>query len=252
VLELGPGEDFCMALRFLAAGAEHVTCIDRFSFDVDPGWSREVYRLLLDDLGHDGRRRIAGLVSDEGELRVDRERLDVIQDAGIEEGAARVRPRMYDLIVSLAVLEHVYDVPASFRAMDTLLVPGGRMVHQVDLRDHGMFTAGGRHPLEFLTISPRVYRLMTSHTGAPNRERIGTYRALIDELGHEATIKVTHIAGVAEQLDPYREKIELEPPVAHSIEAVRSRLAPAFAGLPLEDLAATGIVISSKKPVAAH
>src|SRR3954449_11701099 len=32
VLELGPGEDLCVALRFLAAGAEQVTCIDRFSF----------------------------------------------------------------------------------------------------------------------------------------------------------------------------------------------------------------------------
>jgi SAM-dependent methyltransferase len=248
VLELGPGEDLSVALRFLATGAAQVTCIDRFHFDVDAAWEREVYRLLFDELDAEGRSRVAGLLTEAGELQVDGDRLEAIRGVGIEEGAARVPERRFDLIVSVAVLEHVYDLPASFRAMDALLAAGGVMVHQVDLRDHGMFSAGGRHPLEFLTIRDPIYRLMTSHTGAPNRERIDTYRELVAELGHTATFKVTSIAGRAEPLDPYRDRIDLEPSLAVSIEGLRDRLPPRLAGLPVEDLATTGILIRSEKP----
>jgi hypothetical protein len=136
--------------------------------------------------------------------------------------------------------------------MDALLAPGGRMVHQVDLRDHGMFSGGGRHPLEFLTIRPAVYRAMTSHTGAPNRERIARYRELLAGLGHDATIQVMNVGGAREDLVPATERLvvgqDLDPALAASIEGMRGRLAPQFAGLPVEELAATGITIRSRKP----
>lgn len=255
VLELGPGEDLCVALRFLAAGAARVSCMDRFTFHSTPAWERDVYRLLLADVGEDGREQLAGIAFPGGELRADGERLEVARGVGIEEGAERLRDRRFDLIVSVAVLEHVYDLAASLRAMDALLVPGGLMVHQVDLRDHGMFSGGGRHPLEFLTIHERVYRLMSSHTGAPNRERIGVYRELLAGLGHQTTIKVTNVGGGRKDLVPYRERIavgaEIDPALAASIERMRGRLAPRFAPLPVEELATTGILIRSRKPPAA-
>src|SRR3954466_7607244 len=238
LLELGPGEDLSVSLRFLAAGAASATCVDRFSFAVDPEWAREVYRLLLDDLEEEGRLRLADVVSPDGELHTDSSRLELLSGLGIEDAAARLPAGSVDLIVSVAVLEHVYDVAASMRAMDALLADGGRMVHQVDLRDHGMFSGGGRHFLEFLTIGERVYRFMTSHTGAPNRERLGTYRRLLEELGHESSVLVTNVGGSTDALDPYREQNEVEPELATSIESIRSRLGPRFAALPLEDLAA--------------
>lgn len=242
VLELGPGEDACVALRFLAAGASRVSCIDRFSFDVNPAWEREVERLLMEDLDERGRQRVSA----------ERRRLGLVSGVGIEEGAERLERGSYDLIVSVAVLEHVYDLAAAFRAMDALLAPGGRMVHQIDLRDHGMFSGGGRrHPLEFLTIPDRMYRLMTSHTGAPNRERIGTYRELLAALGHEATVEVMNSGGSPHDLDRPTERLvvgrDLDPSLAASIDGMRDRLAPRFAALPVEELAATGITIRSRK-----
>jgi SAM-dependent methyltransferase len=252
VLEIGPGEDLCVALRFLAADAARVSLIDRFTFDVDPGWEREVYRLLLEDLADDGRRRLSGLLAPDGRLEADGTRLEMIRGVGIEAGAERLGERRFDLIGSVAVLEHVYDLEASLRAMDALLAPGGRMVHQVDLRDHGMFSAGGRHPLEFLTIPDSLYRLMTSHTGAPNRERIGTYRRLLADLGHEAEVRVMNVGGSREDLVPSTERLvvgrDLGADVAASIEATRRRLASRFATLPVEELAATGIEVHSRKP----
>jgi SAM-dependent methyltransferase len=252
VLELGPGEDLCVALRYLAAGAEQVSCVDRFEFKVDASWEREVYRELLRDLDDAGRARLAGLVAPDGTLDGADPRLEVIRGVGIEESPARLGGRRFDLIGSVAVLEHVYDLAAAFRAMDALLTPGGRMVHQVDLRDHGMFSGGGRHPLEFLTIGEYIYRLMTSHTGAPNRERVGAYRELVAGLAHDATIEITAICGVADPLDPYRGEIEVEPPLAASIEQIRPRLAPRFARLQVEELATAGIVLRSLKPSAAE
>jgi hypothetical protein len=113
-----------------------------------------------------------------------------------------------------------------------------------------MFSAGGRHPLEFLTISEPIYRLMTSHTGAPNRERIATYRDLLGEFGHEFVMLITNVGGSKSGLDPVRERIDVEPRLAESIEGLRGRLAPRFADLPLEDLATTGIAFRSRKPAA--
>jgi SAM-dependent methyltransferase len=252
VLELGPGEELCVALRFLALGAAGVSCIDRFKFKVDESWEREVYRLLLDDLDADGRERLADMLTPDGRLDHSSERLKVVRGVGIEAGARHLGSARFDLIVSLAVLEHVYDLAQSLRAMDTLLAPGGVMVHQVDLRDHGMFSAGGRHPLEFLTLRGPLYHLMTSHTGAPNRERVGNYRELLRGLGHEAKIGVTNVGGGRDYLTSTPEQLvvgrDLPPELAQSIERLRPRLVPPFAGLPVEELAATAIVIRSRKP----
>jgi SAM-dependent methyltransferase len=251
VLELGPGEDLGTALRFLAAGASSVSCIDRFEFDVDPEWERAVYRALLDDVGDAGRVRLTELVASDGTVARQHPSLAVIRGVGIEAGDAHLRDRTYDLIVSVAVLEHVYDLEASLKSMNALLAPGGTMAHWVDLRDHGMFSGGGRHPLDFLTIPDPLYRLMTSHTGAPNRERVGRYRELLSALGHEATIWITNIGGARDDLDDAaEERIEVDGRLAESIEVLRPRMAPRFAKLSLEELATTGIVIQSVKPPA--
>ena len=250
VLELGPGEDLSTALRFLAAGAAKVSCIDRFEFDVDPAWERAVYRALLDDVGEAGRTRLAGLVAPDGTLDREHPSLEVIRGVGIEAGVQHLRDGTYDLIVSVAVLEHVYDLEASLKAMDALLAPGGSMAHWVDLRDHGMFSGGGRHPLDFLTIRDPLYRLMASHTGAPNRERAGRYRELLSSLGHDATIWITNVGGAREDIHPAQQRIEVDGRLAESIERLRPRMAPRFAALTPEELATTGIVIHSVKPAA--
>ena len=250
VLELGPGEELSVALRFLAAGASKVSCIDRFEFDIDPAWERAVYRGLLDDVGEDGRARLAELIAPDGTLDRESPALEVIRGVGIEDGAEHLEDGAYDLVVSVAVLEHVYDLEASLRSMDALLAPGGAMAHWVDLRDHGMFSGGGRHPLDFLTIKDPLYHLMTSHTGAPNRERIGRYRELLSALGHEATILITNVGGTREDLEAATQQVKVNGPLAESIERLRPRMAPRFATLPLEELATTGIVIHSVKPPA--
>lgn len=64
---------------------------------------------------------------------------------GSWQDAARIRPGSVDLIVSQAVLEHVEDIAATYRAVGEWLRPGGYMSHQIDFRCHGTTSAWNGH-----------------------------------------------------------------------------------------------------------
>jgi hypothetical protein len=145
------------------------------------------------------------------------------------------------------VLEHLYDLDAAFSAMDSLLRPGGLMLHKVDFRDHGMFTDGGMHPLTFLTVPERLYRAMSRHSGRPNRRLADWYRAKLDELGYEWRVLVTLPVG-GDELVPYRESFERGPRSLELVDEIRPRLQSRFRELSDVDLATAGIFLVARKP----
>ncbi len=116
VLELGPGDNFGVALRFLAAGAERVVAMDKFASVRDPAQQRQIYEALLDGSharsGSASRRRSTSTAA----LRPGR--LRAIEGVAVEEAATALAGERFDLIVSRAVLEHLYDLDAAFAAMD--------------------------------------------------------------------------------------------------------------------------------------
>jgi hypothetical protein len=130
-------------------------------------------------------------------LRIDEARLLCIYGAGLADCAARLRrdEPPFDLVVSRAVLEEIYDPAPELAAADTLLAPGGRVLHKVDLTDYGMFSDAGMHPLTFLTIPERLYRRMASDSGLPNRKRMGYYKDQVDALGYASRTLVTGLLG---------------------------------------------------------
>ena len=166
-LELGPGDNFGVALRLIAAGAERVTTLDRFITWRDPEQQRRIHRALIATLPPQEAERAATALSDDAELGVDPTRIRVIQGVAAEDAPASLGEGSFDLIVSRAVLEHVNDLTGAFSAMDRMIAPGGLITHKVDLRDHGLFTDGGHNPLTFLTIGDRLYRWMGEHSGLP-------------------------------------------------------------------------------------
>ena len=91
--------------------------------------------------------------------------------------------------------------------MDRLLAPGGYTLHKIDLSDENMFSSRGMHPLTFLTIPERIYYLMASDSGKPNRKLIGDYREQMRKRGYEAKILITTVLG-AGPLVPHKEQIE--------------------------------------------
>ncbi len=134
-----------------------------------------------------------------------------------------------DLVISRAVLEHVNDLPATFRDMCAALKPGGIAIHLVDLKSHGLHRD---NPLDFLSWSPWLWSLMYSAKGVPNRLRINTYRDAIVRSGLEI--------------------ISLSPTVhalPADIRAVRPSLAQPFRDLPDADLSWLGFWLVCRKPI---
>jgi SAM-dependent methyltransferase len=238
VLELGPGDNYGVALRFLASGAEHVVCVDRFATRRDDAQQDEIYEALRERLG-------VGATPDP-------ERLRVIEGVAVEEVDELLEASSVDIIVSRAVLEHLYDLDAAFAAMDQVLAPGGLMLHKVDFRDHGMFSDTGANPLTFLTIGERTYRLMSEHSGRPNRRLIDWYRAKLEGLGYDSRVLVTHLVGREEELTPHVEEAKLDPSSeARSLDlvsSIRPKLQPRFRALDDRDLGVSGVFIVARKP----
>ena len=246
VLELGPGDNVGLALRFVASGAREVVTLDRFEIGRDPARERGIYDEVIARLpkGEAARARTA-LEPSAGLLRS-------ITGLGAEAALEVLERESFDLILSVAVLEHVDDLDASFDAMDALLRPGGLMLHQVDFRDHGMFSGGGQHPLTFLTIGERTWRAMTSGWGGPNRRLIDYYRVKLAELGYDARLLVSEVLGVEEHLEPcdvLEDELSVTDEQRRSIARIRDRLQPEFRDLPDEDLVPEGVFVVARKPV---
>ncbi len=216
IVEYGPGDIPGTALLLIGLGARSVLCADRFALVRFDEYQQcviaELVALLPDDTCRERLRACfreprqfgSGLAS--GPLAY------AVTPSGLIG-----RKAVADLVISRAVLEHVDDLPATFRDMAGVLAPGGRAVHKVDLKSHGLHR-GNR--LDFLTWPDGLWNLMFSGKGAPNRLRIDSYR-------REASA-----AGLAiEKLAP----CELAQP--EEVAQIRPHLAASFRGLGDEDLA---------------
>jgi SAM-dependent methyltransferase len=251
VLELGPGDNIGVAIRFAAAGASFVSTIDKFVPLHDSPHHRKLYAELRDGLTPQGRRNFdTALDVTDDHLALQPDRLQYVYGRGFED-ADVFSPTSFDLIVSNAVIEEIYDVDRAFDAMHRLLRPGGYLLHKIDLRDYGMFTKHGYHPLEFLTVPDVVYRHMVESTGQPNRRLVDYYRRKTADLGYETSIYTTWVLANPRELVPH--KLTLEQGVDYSdttleqIRSIRPRLLDRYKQLSDADLMVEGIYLVARK-----
>jgi SAM-dependent methyltransferase len=257
ILEVGPGDNLGVAILFLAAGAREVVCLDRFHYELNSAQHERIYRALIASLDERQRAAVEGAVQLDGtdEVQFDPKRLRIVFGVGIEAADTAVGPATFDLIISRSVLEHVYETDAAFRVMDRLLRPGGRMLHKVDFRDHGIFSSAGRNELTFLTIPDRLWWLMTHNSGAPNRRLLEYYRAKVREIGYEAQLLVTILLGEQAELVPKRERLEpsdFGPKALRILREIRPKLVRRFRHLSDEDLIVAGVFLVAQKPGSAE
>lgn len=221
VLEYGPGDVPGVALLFVAYGAASVTCVDRFPLMRADGLAGEALARLFDALPAEPRERAGRCFVRHGDPR-----------SGLAAGPIvySVRPdgllgesASMGIVVSRAVLEHVNDLPGTFHDMRAALAPDGVALHLVDLKSHGLHR---RNPLDFLTWPDRLWTLMYSCKGVPNRLRPGAYRDAARAAGLE--IVAMSPTGRAR---------------AEDVAEVRPHLAAPFRGLPDDDLAWLGFWI---------
>jgi len=178
IVEYGPGDILGMALLLVAHGCEKVTCVDRFPLLSYSEKNAAILQDLLDGLDEEARERAAACFTVPGKPA------SGLRDGPIDyvnstDGFCGLDDQV-DLIFSRAVLEHVNDLPGSFADMQRALVAGGRMVHQIDLKSHGLHR---QNPLDFLTWPPGLWGMMYSHKGVPNRCRVSDYRRALATSG---------------------------------------------------------------------
>jgi SAM-dependent methyltransferase len=251
VLELGPGFTMSIPLLFAADGASWVVGVDKFvPFQTGP-YYQHYYAKLRERLDparqqrYDRALRLEGLTLDPAIARFvyKRELADIVNELG---------PESYDLIVSNAVLEEIYDPTPVLLAQGQLLRPGGAMVHMIDLRDYGMFSNRGFHPLEFLTIPDWAYRRMVEASGQPDRRLLSYYRMAAARMGYESEIYITHVLGHPDLMpEPKREivkGIDYTDADLRLIADIRPRLQPQFRDLPDTELLAQSIIFVARKP----
>jgi SAM-dependent methyltransferase len=253
ILELGFGDNVGVALKFLAAGAARVVCVDKFYSSRDSQREREIYLALREQLNDQERSRFDEAIKlDEG-IKFDKTRLRVINGRDLEQAAAMLTSEgvEFDLIVSRAVIEEIFEPKEVFKAADRVLAPGGLALHKIDLSDYGIFADGGMHPLTFLTIPDWVYRRMATDSGIPNRKLIGYYKREMKELGYAARFLVTGIVG-RDPVIPHKEQVELgadyRTETVALIERIRPRLCSQFRELTVEELLINGIFLVAQKP----
>ena len=250
ILEIGHGDNYGVALLFLAYGARHVTCIDKYYSIRDPERELAIYALLRKDLDRPLRQRFDHAISLEGGIQCNPEKLTAIYGVRLEEADKQLRPSSFDLIISRAVLQYLmFD--RAFAVMDELLAPQGYMIHRIDLRDMGMFSRGDLHPLTFLTIPDPIYRWMRSDSPQANRSRISDYREKMKGLDYSTKILITRVLGREEELLPHAEQLRLGRDYTEEslqlLEAIRPKLLRQFRDLPDEDLLVTGICLVAQK-----
>ena len=258
VLELGFGDNVGVALKILASGATQVVCLDKFYSERDQKQQQGIYKALRDTLKEDAKQRFDQAIDLQSGIEINSDRLKCINGMPLEVAAATLSSerQLFDLVISRAVLEEIYELDAVFSAMDGLLSPGGYMLHKIDLSDYGMFRSAGMNPLTFLTISERVYRLMASDSGIPNRKPMSYYQGKMKELGYKAKILITDVIDRKGKgdLHPHKERIELGVDYTEStlayVDQIRPQLSAPFRDLPNEELIVAGIFVIARKPLA--
>lgn len=225
ILEYGPGDLPGVAVLMVARGARKVYCVDRFRLvNLSPKNSQVVADLIDGSHGPERDRLVSCLANaDDPAAGFAPDRIEYLVRPG---GLSGLRDEV-DLVISRAVLEHVDNLEATFADMTAALRPGALAIHQVDLRSHGLHLS---NPLDFLSWSPVLWRLMYSEKGVPNRCRIDQYRSILRRLPVDL--------------------LELTPTkfaTKEHVIAVRAALASTFRTLSDEDLAWLGFWLVMRK-----
>lgn len=173
IVEYGPGDIPGVALLLAALGAKSVLCADRFALVRFDEYQQRVIQALVDLLPDDSsRERLRACFKEPGRFGSGLTATPI--SYAVTPSGLIGRDAIADIVISRAVLEHVDDLPATFRDMARALATSGCAVHKVDLKSHGLHR-GNR--LDFLTWPERLWSLMFSGKGAPNRLRVDQYRS---------------------------------------------------------------------------
>ncbi len=245
VAEVGPGDSCGIGLLFLGDGASSVDLVDRFYSLRDLDFQTHLNEALAREYPEVAARRTGT-----GFRESDFEGLHRYYGANASAEKFFAAHTGYDVIVSSAVMGLTYNPLGAIASMVRALTPGGLMIHQIDLTDHGMCSENF-HDLKFLEIPSALYKQMTCYAGRPNRVRFHEYRAELDRLGLRYELLITRLAAVGSlgNAIAFEEiPLELRQRSVTYVRSVRARFCKEYRSATDEDLAVLGCVIIARRP----
>lgn len=252
VLELGPGVNLGALFCFVASGAQRAAGVDVAPLPPPPESFYENlrdyllaiegfawWRAWVDDFAGVARFPSVAAFPGAGAIlaRVD-------HAAGVSSERLPFRDGEFDLVYSVAALEHVPEPGGTVGEVMRVLTPGGLAIHEIDLKHHG-----SSDPLKFLEWSEDAWRARARRYGADlaldtilderytgevycNRLRQSEWLALFSDAGFAVESSETLIV-----LDERLVRPE--------------RFAARFRERPMEDLQSLTVRVVARKPVGA-
>jgi SAM-dependent methyltransferase len=254
IAELGPGDSLGVGLCGLLSGADHYVGLDvvaHSSSQSNQGILDELVGLFLERAPNPDHgwpqfssyldaRHFPGQILTEAALEraLAPERVEAIRRAitlpaeinpvSVEYKAPWFDPRVIesdsvDLIVSQSVLEHVDDLPGTYRALYQWLKPGGWMSHQIDFKSHQL----SKRCNGYRTCSEGMWTLTVGRRPfLINRQPASVHLRLLQEAGFELVTQQKYM-----RKDGVR----------------REELAPRWSDLSEEDLNCSGLYVIARK-----
>jgi len=252
IIEVGPGDNFGVALLFLANGAEKVICIDKFYYETkDRDKEREIYKALYRQLDDKQKEKFNNALNLSNGIKFNELKFEYISGTALEESKPMFDNEKFDIVISRAVLEHLYDPEKALMVMDKLLHSQGMMIHLIDFNDHGIFSAKGWNPLTFLTIKNSTYERMKKNSDKPNRKMADFYIKTLKTLDYELKTYVFDIFGVAERLQPAKEVVEFGLDYGKNtlelLDEVKPKLIEEYKNMPDKYLMIGGMILNANK-----
>jgi SAM-dependent methyltransferase len=252
ILELGPGDNLGVALRFFAAGAGQVVCLDKLYSRRDAAQQRAIYHSLRERLSPAEQERYDQAIHLDGDVKIDPACVQYLWGISAENAGGILAPDSFDLIVSRAVLWEIHEIERALQVLNRVLRPGGAMIHKIACLDW-MFRQEGYHPLEFLTVPEPLYTCMARDSGKSNRRTIADYRTAMSRMGYHATFHITKVVNMnGAEFPPGT--TTLAPGVHYDentlslLREIRPRLLSRFRNLRDEDLMVEDMFLIAVKP----
>ena len=171
VLELGPGNSYINAYNFLHRGARKVILVDKFPRYCESEEQRSFIRSEMDYFINARKPDRCDYLDGDTCATNPRYIRFVAGDlCEIDIG------EQVDLIYSIAVLQHIRDLPRYIKKMHTMLRDGGMAFHIVDLKDKFHFFG---NPFLFYRYSDRVWDRFLTEESVTYTNRL-RYREYVD------------------------------------------------------------------------
>lgn len=183
VLEIGPGDHLGLGLALLAAGASEYASVDRFPGPYSNEYAKRWYNAVhsawpasFPDLPWPPDLDPQNFPECSERVHIHRESFETMPMS-----------RRFDIVLSFNVAEHVRDIEQFAAQTGAALSGTGSGIHRIDFGPHARWRRYD-DPLTFLRVPERVWHIMSSSRGLPNRRRLHEFQAAFASAGLESEV----------------------------------------------------------------